>query len=68
MKNYKTTILGALLAVLQVLATADLDNLTSQKTIFSLIVSSGIALIGYLMKDDIIKRKTLNQKANENKR
>jgi hypothetical protein len=54
MKNYKTTILGALLAVLQVWATADFEHLNSPKTIFSLLVSGGIALLGFLLKDDIL--------------
>lgn len=63
MKHYKTTILGAILAVLQVWATADLEHLESPKTIFSLVVSGGIALIGVLMKDDVLKRKSLNDKA-----
>ena len=63
MKHYRTTILGAILAVLQVWATADLENLGSPKTIFSLVVSGGIALLGFLMKDDVLKRKSLNDKA-----
>jgi len=63
MKNYKTTILGCLLAVLQAWATADLEHLGSPKTIFSLVISGGIALIGFLMKDDVLKRKSLNDKA-----
>lgn len=63
MKNYKTTILGALLAVLSAWLTADFEHLDSPKTIFSLVVSGGVALIGFLMKDDVLKKKSLNDKA-----
>lgn len=63
MKNYKTTILGAILAVLQVWAVADLEHLESPKTIFSLVISGGIALLGFLLSDDVLKRKSLNDKA-----
>lgn len=60
MKHYKTTILGVILAVLQAWATADFEHLESPKTIFSLVISGGIGALGFLLKDDILKKKTKN--------
>lgn len=57
MKHYKTTILGILLAVFQAWLTVDFEHLWSPKTIFHLVISAGIAIIGVLLKDDVLKRK-----------
>lgn len=53
--NWKTTILGLLLAILMSWSTMDLDNPFSPKSIFSLIVSGGVAALGFLLKDDVLK-------------
>ena len=54
--NYKTTILGLVLAVLMSWQNLDLDNPFSPKSIFTLIVSGGVAALGFLLKDDILKK------------
>ena len=52
--NYKTTILGLVLAVLMSWQNLDLDHPFSPKSIFTLIVSGGVAALGFLLKDDIL--------------
>ena len=52
--NYKTTILGLVLAVLMSWQNLDLDHPFSAKSIFTLIVSGGVAALGFLLKDDIL--------------
>ena len=65
MRHYKTTIMGLTLSVLQVLTTANFNDLTSTQTIVSLIVSISMAGVGFLMKDPkFMGKRSLNDKAN----
>ena len=57
MKNWKTTLMGATLAVLTAWSTISIEEQLTPKTIMMLIISGGIAAIGYLMKDNILKKK-----------
>ena len=57
MKNWKTTLMGATLAVLTAWSTISLEEELTPKTILMLIISGGIAAIGYLMNDNILKKK-----------
>lgn len=57
MKNWKTTLMGATLAVLTAWSTISLEEELTPKTILMLIISGGIAALGYLMNDDILKKK-----------
>lgn len=57
MKNWKTTLMGATLAVLTAWSTISLEEQLTPKTIMMLIISGGIAAIGYLMNDNILKKK-----------
>jgi hypothetical protein len=55
-KNWKTTVMGLTLAVLMAWQGIDLEDPFSPKSIFTIIVSGGIGALGYLMKDDILKK------------
>lgn len=57
MKNWKTTLMGATLAVLTAWSTISLEEQLTPKTILMLVISGGIAALGYLMNDDILKSK-----------
>jgi len=57
MKDWKTTLMGATLAVLTAWSTISLEEELTPKTILMLIISGGIAALGYLMNDDIFKKK-----------
>jgi hypothetical protein len=57
MKNWKTTLMGATLAVLTAWSTISLEEQLTPKTILMLVISGGIAALGYLMNDDILKGK-----------
>ena len=57
MKNWKTTLMGATLAVLTAWSTISLEEQLTPKTIMMLVISGGIAALGYLMNDDILKSK-----------
>jgi VIT1/CCC1 family predicted Fe2+/Mn2+ transporter len=57
MKNWKTTLMGATLAVLTAWSTISLEEELTPKTILMLVISGGIAALGYLMNDDILKGK-----------
>jgi VIT1/CCC1 family predicted Fe2+/Mn2+ transporter len=57
MKNWKTTLMGATLAVLTAWSTISLEEEMTPKTIMMLVISGGIAALGYLMNDDILKGK-----------
>ena len=57
MKNWKTTLMGATLAVLTAWSTISLEEQLTPKTILMLVISGGIAALGYLMNDDILKVK-----------
>jgi|LakMenEpi03Aug12_release.lakeMendotaPanAssembly.Ray.scaffolds.fasta_scaffold3123155_2 VIT1/CCC1 family predicted Fe2+/Mn2+ transporter len=57
MKNWKTTLMGATLAVLTAWSTISLEEQLTPKTIMMLVISGGIAALGYLMNDDILKGK-----------
>ena len=57
MKNWKTTLMGATLAVLTAWSTISIEEQLTPKTIMMLIISGGIAAIGYLMNDNILKKK-----------
>jgi VIT1/CCC1 family predicted Fe2+/Mn2+ transporter len=57
MKNWKTTLMGALLAVFTAWSTISIEEEITPKTIMMLIISGGIAALGYLMNDDILKSK-----------
>lgn len=55
--NWKTTLLGILFALFTAWGGLDLDNPFSPKSIFTLVISGGMAICGYLMKDDILKKR-----------
>lgn len=57
MKNWKTTLMGATLAVLTAWSTISIEEQLTPKTILMLVISGGIAALGYLMNDDILKGK-----------
>jgi len=57
MKDWKTTLMGATLAVLTAWSTISLEEELTPKTILMLVISGGIAALGYLMNDDIFKKK-----------
>jgi VIT1/CCC1 family predicted Fe2+/Mn2+ transporter len=57
MKNWKTTLMGATLAVLTAWSTISIEEQLTPKTIMMLVISGGIAALGYLMNDDILKGK-----------
>lgn len=57
MKNWKTTLMGALLAVFTAWSTISIEDEITPKTILMLVISGGIAALGYLMNDDILKSK-----------
>jgi hypothetical protein len=57
MKNWKTTLMGALLAVFTAWSTISIEDEITPKTIMMLVISGGIAALGYLMNDDILKSK-----------
>lgn len=57
MKNWKTTLMGATLAVLTAWSTISLEEELTPKTILMLVISGGIAALGYLMNDNILKGK-----------
>jgi len=57
MKNWKTTLMGATLAVLTAWSTISLEEQLTPKTILMLVISGGIAALGYLMNDNILKGK-----------
>jgi VIT1/CCC1 family predicted Fe2+/Mn2+ transporter len=57
MKNWKTTLMGVALAVLTAWSTISLEEEMTPKTIMMLVISGGIAALGYLMNDDILKGK-----------
>lgn len=57
MKNWKTTLMGATLAVLTAWSTISIEEQLTPKTIMMLIISGGIAALGYLMNDNILKKK-----------
>ena len=57
MKNWKTTLMGALLAVFIAWSTISIEDEITPKTIMMLVISGGIAALGYLMNDDILKSK-----------
>jgi VIT1/CCC1 family predicted Fe2+/Mn2+ transporter len=57
MKNWKTTLMGVALAVLTAWSTISLEEELTPKTILMLVISGGIAALGYLMNDDILKGK-----------
>ena len=57
MKNWKTTLMGATLAVLTAWSTISIEEQLTPKTIMMLVISGGIAALGYLMNDDILKSK-----------
>ncbi len=57
MKDWKTTLMGATLAVLTAWSTISLEEQLTPKTILMLVISGGIAALGYLMNDDIFKKK-----------
>lgn len=57
MKNWKTTLMGATLAVLTAWSTISLEEQLTPKTIMMLVISGGIAALGYLMNDNILKGK-----------
>ena len=57
MKNWKTTLIGALLAVFTAWSTISIEDEITPKTIMMLVISGGIAALGYLMNDDILKSK-----------
>lgn len=52
--NYKTTIIGFSLAILMSWQNLEIDHPFSPKSIFSIIVSTGVAGLGFLLKDDIL--------------
>ena len=49
--------MGATLAVLTAWSTISIEEQLTPKTIMMLIISGGIAAIGYLMNDNILKKK-----------
>ena len=51
MKNWKTTLMGATLAVLTAWSTISIEEQLTPKTIMMLIISGGIAALGYLYVD-----------------
>jgi hypothetical protein len=57
MKNWKTTLMGVALAVLTAWSTISLEEELTPKTIMMLVISGGIAALGYLMNDNILKGK-----------
>jgi len=55
-KDWKTTTIGILLALFTAWMGLDLDNPFSPKSIFTLVVSGGVAVFGYLSKDSMLKK------------